>query len=330
MNDIPENSAPRYRLGQSETWLSPIGLGTWQFSQGRGMVGKFWPRLEPALMMSIVEEALRHGINWFDTAEVYGKGKSEEALAEALEELGAPPERALIATKWWPVMRSASHLTRTIDERLRRLHGRPITLYQIHQPYSRSSIAKQMEAMARLIDAGHIQHAGVSNFSAAQMAEAHRVLKSHGHALASNQVRYHLLDRRIEENGLLAKAEELGISIIAYSPLAQGILTGKFHEPGTRVSGMRRMDPHFRPPALQASEPLIAALKELAGRYQVTPGQVALNWIITAPGDRIFAIPGATRVSQAAQNGGAMGWRLSAGDREALSDVSREVLKRSR
>lgn len=327
MDDIPENSGPRYRLGQSDTWLSPIGLGTWQFSQGQGMVGKFWPRLAPALMMSIVEEALRHGINWFDTAEVYGKGKSEEALADALRELGASPENALIATKWWPVMRSAGNLSRTIDERLRRLHGRRITLYQIHQPYSRSSISQQMEAMARLIDAGHIQHAGVSNFSVAQMTEAHRALKSHGHALVSNQVRYHLLDRRIEDNGLLSKAEELGISIIAYSPLAQGILTGKFHEPGTSVSGMRRMDPHFRPSALKGSEPLIAALKAMAGKYHVTPGQVALNWLITTPGDRVFAIPGATRVSQAAQNGGAMGWRLSESDRDALSAVSREVLK---
>ncbi|NMP23535.1 aldo/keto reductase [Sulfobacillus harzensis] len=320
-------TAPRYQLGQSDTYLSPIGLGTWQFSQGQGLVGRFWPKLEPALMMSIVEEALNHGINWFDTAEVYGRGKSEEALAQALDDLRVAPDQVAIATKWWPVLRSARHLEATIDERRRRLHNRPITLYQIHQPYSHSSVKEQMEAMARLLDQGLIRHAGVSNFSAAQMVEAAKHLKSHGYALASNQVRYHLLDRRIEENGVIQAALDWGITIIAYSPLAQGVLTGKFHNGAARPGGMRRLDPHFRPMMLAKTEPLIEELRQMAQRYHVSPAQVALNWVITYPGNRVMAIPGATRVSQAAQNAGAMGWSLSPGDRQALTDIARDVTR---
>lgn len=313
---------PRYGLGQTQTRLSPIGLGTWQFSQGQGMVGKFWPRLAPALIMSIVDEAINHGIDWFDTAEVYGQGRSEEALATALDDLHVLPDAVHIATKWWPVLRSARHLETSAQKRLLRLHKRPITLYQIHQPYSHSSIPRQMEAMARLIDEGLITHAGVSNFSAQQMLQAYRALKAHGHTLVSNQVRYNLLDRRIETNGVMHAADDLGISIIAYSPLGQGILTGKFHDRHHVPAGLRRLSPQFRPGFLAKTQALIDALTEMAHSYQVTPSQVALNWIITRPGRGVFAIPGATRVSQAAQNAGAMGWHLSTSDRQALDHLS--------
>lgn len=326
---ILDGKGIRYRLGRSDTWLSPIGLGTWQFSQGRGLVGKFWPPLAPALILSIIEEAINHGINWFDTAEIYGGGKSEQAVAGALDDLRVAPEQVAIATKWWPVLRSAGHLERSVHQRLLRLNSRPITLYQIHQPYSRSSIARQMEAMARLIDKGIIRHAGVSNFSAAQMVQAHRALKAHGHHLASNQVRYHLLDRGIEKNGILSAAEDLGISIIAYSPLGQGLLTGKFHGESSLARGMRRFKRHFSPSNLKRTQGLIDALTQMAAAYEVNVAQIALNWIITRSGGGIFAIPGATRVSQAAQNAGAMGWALSASDRQALDHLTQNLQRHS-
>ena len=311
----------RYRLGESETMLSPIGMGTWQFSQGRGLAGKFWPNLPPSLIQAIVGRALDYGINWFDTAEIYGQGQSEESLATALDAT-ANNRQALIATKWWPVFRSSHSLRQSADERLRHLHHRPITLYQIHQPYARSSIASQMRVMAELLDQGVIAHAGVSNFSLPQMLEAHRALKSHGHPLVSNQVRYHLLDRRIEQNGLLSAAKDLGITIIAYSPLAQGLLTGKFHDDHTRPSGVRRLDPRFGRGHLRRTKPLIDLLNHLGKRYQVTPAQVALNWIITTPGRCLMAIPGATHPRQAQANAEAMGWSLSASDREALCEMA--------
>lgn len=321
-----ENAAPAVkRLGETNTWLSPVGLGTWQFSQGRGLTGKFWPTLPAALIMSIVEEALNHGIDWFDTAEVYGGGRSEHMLAAALDELNIGSDRVAIATKWWPLLRTASHLEHSVSARIKALHGRPITLYQIHQPFSPSSIEAQMQAMARLLDQGLIRHAGVSNFSTRQLIKAYQALKAHGHVLVSNQVRYHLLDRRIESNGLLACAEDLGISLIAYSPLAQGLLTGRFHQTD-HPAGIRRVTPSFRPEFLKKTRPLIEAMREMSVRYQVSPSQVALNWIITRPGASIFAIPGATRVSQAAQNAGAMGWALSASDRQALDHLSAQVM----
>lgn len=318
----------RTRLGETDTWLSAIGLGTWQFSQGRGLVGKFWPRLAPALVLSIVEEAINHGIDWFDTAEVYGGGRSEEVLAEALDDLKVDHEAVAIATKWWPLMRTAQHLERSVQDRMTALRNRPITLYQIHQPYSRSSIAQQMQSLARLLDAGLIRNAGVSNFSASQMVEAHRALRAHGHTLASNQVRYHLLDRRIETNGIMSAAQDMGISLIAYSPLAQGILTGKFHGQKDPPQGFRRLDPHFHANYLTRTKPLIAALTEMAETYGVTPAQVALNWVITRPNTSVLAIPGATRVSQASQNAGAIGWILSLSDRQALDHLSSQVVVR--
>lgn len=312
----------RYRLGQSNTFLSPIGIGTWQFSQGRGLVGKFWPNLSADAIQAIVATSLTEGINWFDTAEIYGNGQSEAALASALDALNVDPAVALIATKWWPLFRNAESLKIRLPERQRNLHQRPITLYQIHQPYARASIASQMRAMAELLDAGLIGHAGVSNFSRSQMIEASQVLREHGHALASNQVRYHLLDRRIETTGLLAAAKDLGTTIIAYSPLAQGLLSGKFHAPGTRPQGLRLLNPNFRPAHLRRSQPLIDVLTELGARYHASPAQVALNWLITTPGEFVLAIPGATRPDQARSNAATMSWRLSASDRDAINQAS--------
>jgi aryl-alcohol dehydrogenase-like predicted oxidoreductase len=327
INRQPEPFA-RQRLGQSDLWLSPVGLGTWQFSQGQGLVGRFWPQLDAGEIKAIVDAAYAHGMNWFDTAEIYGNGQSERALADALQELGLSSDEVYIATKWWPVLRRAGHLSRSIGGRLKQLQGYPIALYQIHQPFSLSSIEKQMAQMARLIDAGYIRYAGVSNFSAAQMLRADRALKAHGHQLVSNQVRYHLLDRRIERNGVLSLAQDLGISIIAYSPLAQGLLTTKFHTGHVRPQGFRRWHPQFHRTFLQRIAPLIEALTVMAEHYRVTPAQVALNWVISTPGQVVFAIAGATRVAQAVDNAGAMGWRLSASDRDALSRLSESVLTR--
>ncbi len=319
---IQTTHGTRYRLGHSDTLVSPIGLGTWQFSQGRGLIGKFWPKLSADAIQAIVATALAAGVNWFDTAEIYGNGQSEEALASALDALVVDPDSALIATKWWPLFRHARSLKLSLKERQRHLHQRPVTLYQIHQPYARSSIASQMQVMADLLDQGLIVHAGVSNFSQDQMIEAHRVLQSHGHALACNQVRYHLLDRGIETTGLLSAAKDLGITIIAYSPLAQGLLSGKFHARGTRPHGLRQLNPHFRSAYLRQSQPLIDVLTQLGTRYHATPAQVALNWLITTPGEFVLAIPGATRPDQAQANAEAMTWRLSASDREALTAAS--------
>ncbi|WP_379153101.1 aldo/keto reductase [Paenibacillus sp. sgz5001063] len=320
-------------LGQSTLMVSPLGLGCWQFSRGKGIVGKYWSNLEDADILDIVRVSLEGGMNWVDTAEIYGGGKSEEALAHVLDQLkreGSPHAAPLIATKWWPLFRTANSITSTIDERIRCLGGRDIDLYQIHQPFSLSSIASEMKAMAGLVQAGKIRNIGVSNYSAKQMTEAHRLLRQYGLNLVSNQVKYNLLDRRIDQNGTMAAAKELGISIIAYSPLQQGILTGRFHEDPAQiqaVSRMRRMQSGLGDKGLARSKPLIESLKELAGKYDVTPGQIALNWLMYFNGDTVVAIPGASKVRHARENIGAMSFRLEQGELEHLNEVSWTVLK---
>lgn len=175
------------------------------------------------------------------------------------------------------------------------LDHRTIHLYQIHKPYSFSSIQSEMQAMAKLVKQGKIQNVGVSNFSAKQMREADRVLREYGLRLVSNQVKYSLLDCRIEQNGILDTAKELGVAIIAYSPLEQGILTGKFHKNPSLVSGVRKRLTAFRESRLQSSKPLIDVLEHVAQKHNVTPTQIVLNWMIHANGKTVFAIPGAMK-----------------------------------
>jgi len=310
------------RLGRTELLVTPIGLGCWQFSQGRGLVGHYWAIVDDAEIRKILAQAMDGGINWFDTAEGYGKGESERALARGLRNLGKSPGDVVIATKWNPFLRRASSIPETIKTRLANLNPFPIDLYQIHNPFSVSSIERQIGAMARLIEDGKIRYAGVSNFSRRQMERAHRALLKVGLPLASNQVRYSLLDRSIERNGVLEAAEELGIGIIAYSPLAQGILSGKFHDdPGLIRSrpGFRKYMSTFKPRGLKKSSPVIDALRRIAPEYGATPAQVALNWLVSKAG--VFAIPRASRARHVVEDLGASDWRLSDSD---VAELERE------
>ncbi|WP_342439825.1 aldo/keto reductase [Paenibacillus sp. FSL L8-0436] len=320
-------------LGQSSLSVSPLGLGCWQFSRGSGIVGRYWSNLKDEDILDIVRVSLEGGMNWVDTAEIYGGGKSEEALAHALDQLqqeGSLHAQPLIATKWWPMLRTAKSITSTIDERLTCLGGRSIDLYQIHQPFSLSSIASEMKAMAGLVKDGKIRYAGVSNYSAQQMVEAHRILQQYGLTLVSNQVKYNLLHRKIDVNGTMEAAKELGISIIAYSPLQQGILTGRFHKDPSQiraVSRMRRMQSGLDEKSLARSKPLIDLLSVLAEKYGVTPGQIALNWLIHVHGDTVVAIPGASKVRHAEENIGAMSFQLVRDELEQLNEASWAALK---
>lgn len=313
-------------LGPSELMISPIGLGCWQFSKRGNLGGKFWPFLEDEVIREIVKISIDGGINWFDTAEIYGAGASEKSLARSLDELGVSPGEVTIATKWWPMFRTAANIGKSIHERMQCLAPFPIDLYQVHQPYSFSSEVKEMESMADLVKRKKIKHVGVSNFSARKMRNAWETLNKSGIRLLSNQVRYSLLNRQIERNGVLETAQELGITIIAYSPLAQGLLTGKFHDdPGLLKNiGYRKYLSGFKTKGLEKSRPLIALIQQLALKYHVTPSQVALNWLIHFNGDAVVAIPGATKVEQAAENTGALKFTLSREDMEALDRISRE------
>jgi aryl-alcohol dehydrogenase-like predicted oxidoreductase len=318
----------RRELGKTRLLISPVGLGCWQLSRGRGIGGKFWPALDEGTEREIVRVSIEGGVNWFDTAEFYGNGASERALSEALKPLESWPEDLLIATKWTPLLRFASHLRSSVSKRLAALDGLRIDLHQVHSRGSLSSIAAQMNAMADLVEERRIRSVGVSNFGARAMRTAHEALRKRGIPLASNQVAYNLLDRRIERNGVLETARELGITIIAYSPLAMGVLTGKFHgDPGLleRAGGLRRRLRPFRPDSLQRSRPLIEVLAAVGTAHGALPAQVALSWVTSFHGDQVVAIPGARTGEQARLNAESMRLELSNSDLERIDSASRRT-----
>ena len=313
------------RLGRSDIEISPVGLGCWQFSEGFGLIGGFWEALPADTVQEIVDASLSGGINWFDTAEAYGNGRSERALSAALTRLGKKPGDVIVATKWQPFPRTASHIGKSIDERLSCLSPFPIDLHQIHQPFSLSTVAAQSNAMADLVQAGNIKTVGVSNFSAKRMRATHAALARRGVPLVSNQMQYSLLDRRIESNGVMAAAKELGITIIAYSPLAQGLLSGKFHEDPSLIKnrvGPRKFLPNFRPKAMERSRPLIEELRKIATAHGATPSQVALRWLIQFHGDTVVVIPGATKRRHAEENVGTQQLTLSPDELRRIDELS--------
>ncbi|MGI5222711.1 aldo/keto reductase [Nocardia sp. CA-290969] len=312
-------------LGSSDIEVTPIGLGCMQFA-GPGLGAQFYPELDGATIGTVVKSALDSGINWFDTAEMYGGGHSERALTTALRAAGTGPGEISIATKWTPLGRTAGNIGRTIDARIAALQGFPITLHQIHQPFgSFSSQTRQVQEMAQLREAGKIAHIGVSNFSARQMERADRILRERGLRLVANQVQISLLHRRIEDNGVLETARRLEITLIAYSPLKSGLLTGKFHESPDlldNIRPIRRALGRFNQRTLARTAPLIDELRKLAAAYGATPAQIALAWLITYYGDTVVAIPGASKPHQATELGAAMELRLTDPELSRLAELS--------
>jgi aryl-alcohol dehydrogenase-like predicted oxidoreductase len=171
-------------------------------------------------------------------------------------------------------------------------------------------------ALAQAQQAGLTRAVGISNCNAQQTRQAQAVLAKHGIPLASNQVEYSLLNRSAEKNGLLETCQELGVTLVAYRPLGYGLLTGKYKPEDLPAMLHGRL---IRPADLKRASPLIELLGELAGRHGKTPAQVALNWIVCKGA---VPIPGAKNPAQAAQNAGALGWRLEAGEVEALDKES--------
>ena len=313
-------------LGKTGIMISAIGLGCMQFSGG--MMAAYWKSLSQEQINKIVQVSLEAGVNWFDTAEIYGFGHSERALSVALQKAGKKNGDVVIATKWSPVLRKASSIIKTYPTREKHLAPFEIDLFQVHLPVSLSSVEAQMNAMADLLDEKKIKAVGVSNFSEERMRRAHRALSARGYSLASNQVRYSLLDRRIESNGVLDAAKELGISIIAYSPLARGILSGKFHknpEITHKLPLIRRRNIRYD---VEKSRELVELLETISSHYGVSESQIALAWLINYHGDTVVAIPGASRAEQAIENYGAPGLKLKQDEMDRIEQLSRYFIQR--
>ena len=261
------------------------------------------------------EASLAVGVNLFDTAAMYSGGASERRVGELAEGKGV-----VIATKFPPGWRSKTELLPdALDQSLVRLRRSTIDLYQHHFPSRRISIPSLMGFMADTVEAGKVRAIGVSNYSAAQLRVAHATLAKRGIPLAANQVEYSLLHRAPEVNGVLDACRELGITLIAYQPLAMGALTGKYR-PGHRPKGIRRFDRSFRGHGLEKVQPVLALLREIGERHSKTPGQVALRWLIEQ--ESVLPIPGAKNARQAASNAEAASFSLVDAEIEALDQAT--------
>lgn len=309
-------------LGQNGLTVTALGIGTWAW--GDKLFWNYGSDYGASQVREAFEATLDAGISFFDTAEVYGLGESERLLGRFIKELGRPTQ---IATKYFPLpwRFTAESVSDALTESLKRLQVDRVELYQVHMPFSFfMSQETLMNALADEFKRGRIAAVGVSNYSADQMREAHGYLAARGVPLAVNQVQYSLLARKIESNGILDTARQLGVTILAYSPLAQGLVTGKYTpENHYNFSDARRIDPRFSKSGLEKIAPVINLLRQLGEKYDRTPAQVALNWLVA---QGVVPIPGAKTAQQAKQNAGALGWSLSPEDVAQLDQVTRPWL----
>ncbi len=301
-------------LGKTDIMITTVGVGTWAWGD-RLIWGYGGSSFNDADIREAFDVSLQNGANWFDTAEVYGMGKSERFLGKFIP---TTKKTVLVATKFFPFpwrLRKAAML-RALRKSLKRLKISRVDLYQIHAPIGLWSKSAYVSTLADAVTAGLTRAVGVSNFNTAKTKLVNESLLAAGVPLSSNQVEYSLFDRHIEKNGLLDYCLENEITVIAYSPLAKGMVTGKYGPENPPPGPRKRMYP---PEKLQQAQPLIQLLKEIGTEHGKTPVQVALNWTIckgTVP------IPGAKNAKQAAENLGAMGWRLSPEEVLALDEAS--------
>jgi aryl-alcohol dehydrogenase-like predicted oxidoreductase len=284
--------------------VSLIGLGCWQFGASEWGYGKEFDEADCA---AIVQRAIALGVTLIDTAEVYGGGASERILGRALR----GDEDVFVASKFMPLMPLPRVLFKHCSRSLGRLAMARLALYQMHWPNPVVPLRVQMAGMRRVLDAGIAEHAGVSNYSLRRWKAADAAL---GRPVLSNQVRYNLLQRGAERQ-LIPFAQQENRVVIAYSPLAQGALSGRYSAQNL-PAGVRRVNGLFTPANLERAQPLIDALRDVGARHGLTPSQVALAYVIAQP--RTVAIPGAKSIAQLEANVAAADVELSESE---LSDL---------
>jgi aryl-alcohol dehydrogenase-like predicted oxidoreductase len=290
--------------------ISSIGLGTWQFGSREWGYGPAYAGHEAR---AIVRRALELGVTLFDTAEIYGFGRSERILGEAL---GPARESAFLATKLFPLLPLAPVVEQRAVASANRLGTSRLDLYQVHQPNPLVRDGTIMRGMRALQRIGLVGEVGVSNYSLARWRAAEDAL---GAPVLSNQVRYSLVDRSAERD-LLPFAASTDHLVIAYSPLAQGLLSGKYHRDRRPSNRVRAANPLFLPGNLERAGDLIAALREVADAHSATPSQIALAWAIHRPA--VVAIPGASSIGQLESNAAAADIELTDAEYQTLNAVS--------
>ena len=280
------------RIGKTDLKVSSIGFGA-AFRSG---ITEDSPK--------VIRKALSLGVNLIDIAEIYHRGRSEEVVGEAIR---GRRDEVVIKTKVARDHLKYNDVLKAAEGSLKRLGVNVIDLYLVHHPNPKIPIEETMRAMEKLIDEGKVRYIGVSNFNASLVKKAQEALSRH--EIVADEVKYNLVEREIEEE-LLPYCKKESISIIAYSPLARGMLTGKFDKESEIPEGhWRKRDLLFQEPNFSRALELVEILKKIAENHDKTPGQVALNWLASKP--EVVPIFGASDISQVEENCGAVGWRMN-------------------
>lgn len=305
----------RVALGRGGPKVSAVGLGMWQAG------GDAWGKdVRDKDCVAAMVRAVGLGVDLVDTAEVYGNGHSEEVVGKAIREVGR--DHVFVATKLAGYHGRPRDVDKAIRGSLKRLGVRAIDLYQIHwpDPWDQVPLRDTMKALERAWRAGSIRHIGVSNFAVRDLEDARSHLSRVD--IASNQVRYNLLQREIEAD-VLPYCRREGIAILAWSPLAKGVVTGKYRATRRPKDRVRSEDDLFKPANLRAAARLVSALREIGRPHRMTPAQVALAWFRSRR--IVIPIPGAKRPAQAEENVGATGSALLGSEVRRLDAVSARV-----
>ena len=307
------------QLGSTDVYVPQLGIGTWQW--GDRLMWGYGKDYSTDDVRAAFESALEVGVPFFDTAEVYGLGRSEKLLGQFMT---ASEKRIFIATKFFPFpwRLFKGQLKNALRRSLKRLGREQVDLYQLHFPGVLRSIESWGEALAEVAEAGLTRAVGISNYNAEQTRRIYNVLAEHGVPLATNQIHYSLLEREPERNKVLQTCRELGVTVIAYSPLAKGMLAGKYTPenpppgPRSRIYDTQR---------LATIQPLIALMREIGSAYgEKSPAQVALNWLLCK---ETLPIPGAKNARHVRSNAGALGWRMTAEEVAALDAASEKAMR---
>ncbi|HOI75531.1 MAG TPA: aldo/keto reductase [Syntrophales bacterium] len=312
-------------LGKSGISVSAIGLGCMGLSEFYG------PPAQESEAIRLLHRAVDLGVTHFDTAEIYGQGRNEQLLGKAFAGRWG---QIVLATKFGPqrdpatgaflgVDGSPANVRRSCEKSLQRLGADRIDLYYLHRVDPSTPIEETVGEMARLVKEGKIGAVGLSEASAETIKRANAV-----YPVAALQTEYSIFSRDVERD-ILPTCKELNISLVAYSPLGRGMLTGRYTVNGERPAGetdyRTQMQPRFQPGNIEANIKLVEAIKEVAAKTGCAAAQVALAWVL-GQGDHVVAIPGTTRLANLETNLGALDCRLSNEDRDVLNKLADKVL----
>lgn len=319
----------KVKLGTSDLKVTKLGIGAWSWGDTSYWNNFQWDDRMMKAAKAAFDVSVDSGITFFDTAEVYGSKfsfgaiNSETLLGRFIKERKErdPGVDVAVATKFaalpWRLGRQ-SVLT-ALKDSLSRLELSSVELYQLHWPGIWGNEG-YLDGLGDAVEQGLVKAVGVSNYSEKRLRGAYEQLKKRGIPLASNQVNYSLIYRIPEDNGVKATCDELGISLIAYSPIAQGALTGKYTPENPPTGPRGRI---YTPEFLTKLQPLVTKIKEIGEKYNKTPTQVALNWLIAQ--ENVIPIPGAKNAQQAEEFGGALGWILSKDEIDELRALATET-----